>query len=87
MNSKAINTTDDAAGYQTSKIARELIHELQNHLHLAIMEVELAQMGASERFDYTKLLGILESLKNCLHGLQACVLSARNPCDEDKMTG
>lgn len=70
---------------ESPRLARELIHELQNHLHLAIMEVELAQMGASHGFDYVKLLGILDALKHSLHALQDCLLASANSRREDRM--
>jgi hypothetical protein len=65
--------------YENSKVVRELIHEVQNHLHLAMMEVELRQMGSAERIDCAKLLGILNSLKNSFGALRDCVLSASAP--------
>jgi hypothetical protein len=58
---------------------RELIHEVQNHLHLAMMEVELRQMGSAERIDCAKLLGILNSLNHSLGALRDCVLPSSTP--------
>src|SRR5574341_1210812 len=73
-------------GPERSKIAKELIHEAQNHLHLAIMEVELAEMGVSERFDGVKLLSILNSLKRSMGALRDCLLWPVNLPIEDGMT-
>ena len=65
--------------YDKSKVVRELMHEVQNHLHLAMMEVELRQMGSAEQIDCAKLLGILKSLKNSLGALRDSVLSTSAP--------
>ena len=65
--------------YENSKVVRELIHEVQNHLHLAMMEVELRQMGSAEQIDCAKLLGILNSLKISLAALRDSVLFSPAP--------
>jgi hypothetical protein len=88
MNSN-VNTAppQSAQEYDKSKVARELIHELQNHLHLVMMEVELVQMGSAERIDCAKLLGSLNSLKHSLGALREWVLSASAPLPRgDRLT-
>ena len=87
MNSKArtVNqrSTDSA---ENREAIRALIHELQNHLHLATMEVELAQLGVEERVDCRKLLRILESFRHSLDALRDCVLPSQKLTREDPMT-
>jgi len=54
---------------------RAHFHDLQNHLHLATMEVELAQLDASERVDCLKLLNILHAFKQSLDELRVQLLA------------
>ena len=49
---------------------RARLHDLQNHLHLATMEVELAQLNITERVDCLKLLQILNAFKQTLQELR-----------------
>ena len=72
--------------YDRTKFARELLHEIQNHLHLAMMEAELAQMGACERIDSNKILAILDSLKNSVSALRNYLISSGAVPREDRMT-
>jgi len=71
MNSIVKHT--DAGGsdkLDTRKIVRDRLHDLQNHLHLATMEVELAQLNAAEKVDCLKLLQILNAFKQSLGELR-----------------
>ena len=54
----------------SSELVRNQFHELQNYLHLATMEVELAQMDAHEKIDCVKMLEILNGLKHSLQQLR-----------------
>jgi hypothetical protein len=63
----------DAAGadrLDPSEIVRARLHDLQNHLHLVTMEVELAQLNLTERVDCLKLLQILNAFKQSLQELR-----------------
>jgi len=63
----------DAAGAERldpREIVRARLHDLQNHLHLATMEVELAQLNITERVDCLKLLQILNAFKQSLQELR-----------------
>lgn len=63
----------EAAGaerLETREIVRAHLHDLQNHLHLATMEVELAQLNITERVDCLKLLQILNAFKQSLQELR-----------------
>lgn len=60
----------------TREIVKARLHDLQNHLHLVTMEVELAQLGVTERVDYLKLLKILNAFKQSLQELRDQVLSS-----------
>ena len=87
MNSNARTVNQGSADSAENREAiSALIHELQNHLHLATMEVELAQLGMEERVDCLKLLHILESFRHSLHALRDCVLPSQNLTREDPMT-
>ena len=71
MNANVKNT--DAGGAErldTREIVRTRLHDLQNHLHLATMEVELAQLNRTERVDCLKLLQILNAFKQSLQELR-----------------
>ena len=71
MNSIVINTdTGGTEGHAAREIVRARLHDLQNHLHLATMEVELAQLNVTERVDCLKLLQILNAFKQSLQELR-----------------
>ena len=87
MNSNARNVNQRSTdGAEKREAISALIHELQNHLHLATMEVELAQLGVEQRVDSLKLRRILESFRHSLHALRDCVLPSQNLTREDPMT-
>ena len=87
MNSNArIDNLRSTDSVENREVISALIHELQNHLHLATMEVELAQLGVEQRVDCLKLLRILESFRHSLHALRDCVLPSQNLTREDPMT-
>ena len=71
MNS-IVKTSETCAAEKlpTRELMRDHFHDLQNHLQLATMEVELAQLEASERVDCMKLLKILHALKQSLDRLR-----------------
>ena len=87
MNSNArtvnLRSTNSA---ENREAIRALIHQLQNHLHLATMEVELVQLGVEQRVDCLKLLHILESFGHSLHALRDFLLPSQNLTREDPMT-
>jgi hypothetical protein len=63
----------DADGTKNSDAKESIkahLHDLQNHLHLATMEVELAQLEITERVDCLKLLQILNAFKKSLQELR-----------------
>ncbi|HTN70546.1 MAG TPA: hypothetical protein VMO00_05600 [Methylomirabilota bacterium] len=60
-----------------------MIHELQNHLHSATMEVELAHLGVAAELDPVKLLRILDSLKRSLQALRNYVFPSEELTRED----
>jgi hypothetical protein len=66
---KAVPAADGAAP-DSSELVRNQLHELQNYLHLATMEVELAQMDAQEKIDCVKMLEILNAFKQSLQRLR-----------------
>ena len=69
----------DAGGaekHDMREIVRDRLHDLQNYLHLATMEVELAQLDASKRVDCVKLLQILNAFKQSLQELRDQLLSS-----------
>jgi hypothetical protein len=70
---KTVRATDTGAE-DLSEAVRNLLHDLQNHLHLATMEVELAQLDASEKVDCVKLLQILSAFKGSLQELRERLL-------------
>lgn len=71
MNSTIKATDELATGKPDTKtIVKAHLHELQNHLHLATMEVELAQLEASKPVDCVKLLHILTAFKQALDRLR-----------------
>jgi|GEM_PF-3823173 len=65
-------------------ITRNRLHDLQNYLHLATMEIELAQLENSKSVDCDKLLGILTAFKLSLHELRDHLLCTES---EDQQTG
>ena len=67
----------------TREIVKARLHDLQNHLHLATMEVEMAQLGVTERVDYLKLLQILNAFKQSLQELRDQLLSSN---ESDNLT-
>ncbi len=76
MNS--IVKASDASGpikLVTREIVKARLHDLQNHLHLATMEVELAQLDGGKRVDCLKLLQILNAFKQSLQELRDQLLS------------
>jgi len=71
MNSIVKHTdTGEAERLDTREIVRARLHDLQNHLHLATMEVELAQLNITERVDCLKLMQILNAFKQSLQELR-----------------
>ena len=79
MNSNARTVNQRSADSAENREAiSTLIHELQNHLHLATMEVELTQLGVEERVDCLKLRRILESFRHSLDALRDCVLPSQD---------
>ena len=77
MNS--IVKASDAGGARNldrREIVKARLHDLQNHLHLATMEVELAQLDAAERVDCLKLLQILHAFKQSLQELRDQLLAS-----------
>jgi shikimate 5-dehydrogenase len=67
--------TSALVGAQVSKsrsteALKACLHDLQNHLHLATMEVELAQLETDEKVDCYKLLQILNAFKQSLQELR-----------------
>ena len=79
MNSM-INATDrPGSGKPATKTSvRAHLHELQNHLHLATMEVELAQLQPTKPVDCVKLLNILAAFKQALDQFREQLLSPNN---------
>jgi len=65
---------------------RALMHELQNHLHCAAMEIELARVGVAHSVDTDKLSRVLDSLKNSLQALRVYVLPTQDLTREDPLT-
>src|SRR5262245_11407198 len=79
-------SVNGAEGVETEEVIRALIHELQNHLHSATMEAELAELGVAERVDPVKLLRILDSFKNALLSLRECIFPSQDLTREDPMS-
>jgi hypothetical protein len=76
MNSNGKNAdVGGAERLDTGEIIKARFHDLQNHLHLATMEVELAQLDGTRRVDCRKLLQILNAFKQSLQGLRDQLLS------------
>lgn len=75
MNSNVKNV-GGAETLDTREIVKARFHDLHNHLHLATMEVELAQLDGTERVDCRKLLQILNAFKQSLQGLRDQLLSS-----------
>ena len=79
MNSILKDTDVDIAGkFDKREIARARFHDLQNHLHLATMEVELAQLHPAEKVDCPKLLKILNAFKLSLQELRDQLLPSND---------
>jgi hypothetical protein len=76
----------DSTTIEGEEVIRALIHELQNYLHSATMEVELAQLGVVDRVDSTKLRRILESFTGSLRALRELVLPSEELTREDPIT-
>jgi len=77
MNSNVkITDVGGARTLDTREIIKARLHDLQNHLHLATMEVELAQLEVAERVDCLKLLRILNAFKQSLQELRDQLLSS-----------
>jgi type VI protein secretion system component VasK len=71
MNANVKNTdVGRAETPDTREIVKARFHDLQNHLHLATMEVELAQLDVTQRVDCLKLLQILNAFKQSLQELR-----------------
>lgn len=64
------NHTHSSRVHQSNEKVRLYLHDLQNHLHVATMELELAQLDPEKRVDCDKLLQILNSLKQSLLDLK-----------------
>lgn len=71
-----IADADGAKNLDPRESIKAHFHDLQNHLHLATMEVELAQLEVTERVDYLKLLQILNAFKKSLQELHDQLLSS-----------
>ena len=69
---------------ETRAMVKAHLHELQNHLHLATMEVELVQLEVTERLDCLKLLNILTAFKQSLDKLRDQLLA---PSESDVQPG
>jgi len=77
MNSSVkVSDTGGARRLDTRAIIEARLHDLQNHLHLATMEVELAQLDVTQRVDCLKLLQILNAFKQSLQELRDQLLSS-----------
>ena len=75
----------DAGGadkFDKREIVRARFHDLQNHLHLATMEVELAQLNEAEKVDCLKLLAILNAVKHSLQELRDQLLPSNESEDQ-----
>jgi len=78
-----VNTNNSAAELiesetDTRATTRTRLHDLQNYLHLATMEVELARLEESKSVDCDKLLRILTAFKLSLHELRDHLLSTES---------
>ena len=78
MNSSVIVSESGGARIlDTREIVEARLHDLQNHLHLAMMEVELAQLDGKDKLDCPKLLQILNAFKQSLQELRDQLLSSK----------
>ena len=77
--SSIVKTNDKCTARKlaSNDMIRAHLHDLQNHLHLATMEVELAQLAASEPVDCLKLLNILHAFKQSLDALRVQLLAPK----------
>jgi hypothetical protein len=76
MNSIAKNNNaGDSLASDAKDLTRSRLHDLQNHLHLATMEVELARLEDCKSIDCDKLLRILGAFKLSLQQLRDHLLS------------
>jgi hypothetical protein len=82
---KTVNL-NSVARIETDEIIRALIHELQNHLRNATMELELTELGVAERVDAVKLLRILDSFKHSLQALRECILPSEDDLTREDPT-
>jgi hypothetical protein len=85
MNSIVKHTDVDIADkFDEREIARARFHDLQNYLHLATMEVELAQLNSAEKIDCPKLLKILNAFKQSLQELRDQLLPSNDSKDQPR---